>query len=82
MKKSAMARLQTRNRGTSILVRAKIRTNTTVPFPMRANKNTTQTPQRRVHQSNRSLHGKNGPAEIKMSLVHLPATVRVSPRPL
>jgi len=65
MKKSAMARLQTRNRGTSIFVRANTSTNTTVPFPIKANKKTTQTPHLKVHQSNKSLHGKNGPVKME-----------------
>lgn len=61
MKKSAAARLQTRNRGTSILLLENINTNTTVPFPSMASRNTTHTPQRNVHQSNRSWHGRKGP---------------------
>lgn len=61
MKKSAAAKLHTRNLGTSILLRANISTNTTVPFPSMANKNTTHTPHLSVHQSNRSWHGRNGP---------------------
>lgn len=61
MKKSAAARLQTRKRGTSILLLENINTNTTVPFPSMASRNTTHTPQRNVHQSNRSWHGRKGP---------------------
>ena len=61
MKKSAAAKLQTRNRGTSILLLENIRTNTTVPLPSIASKNTTHTPHLNVHQSNKSTHGKNGP---------------------
>ena len=60
MKKSAAARLQTRNRGTSILLRANTSTKTTVPLPSSASRKTTHTPHRRVHQSNRSSHGING----------------------
>lgn len=61
MKKSAAARLQTRNLGTSILLLEKTITKTTVPLPSIASKKTIHTPQRNVHQSNKSLHGKNGP---------------------
>ena len=61
MKKSAAARLQTKKRGTSILLRENTRTKTTVPLPNMARRNTIQTPQRKVHQSKRSWHGKNGP---------------------
>ena len=34
---------------------------TTLPLPKRANKKTIQMEQRKVHQSNRSLQGKNVP---------------------
>lgn len=61
MKKSAAAKLQTKNLGTSILLLENIMTNTTVPFPSIARRNTTQTPHRSVHQSNKSSHGKKGP---------------------
>lgn len=61
MQKSAAAKLQTRNLGTSILLLENIKTKTTVPFPNMAHKNTIQTPQRNVHQSNRSWQGRNGP---------------------
>lgn len=63
MKKSAAAKLQTKNLGTSILLLEKMRTNTTVPFPNIAHKNTIQTPHRSVHQSKRSWHGKKGPGK-------------------
>lgn len=56
-----MAKLQTRNRGTSIFVLPNRRTTTTMPFPSMAKRNTTQTPQRRVHQPKRSSQGINGP---------------------
>lgn len=65
MKKSAAAKLHTRNLGTSILLLANINTNTTVPFPNMANKKTTQTPHLNVHQSNKSWQGKNGPKRIR-----------------
>lgn len=65
IKKSAAAKLHTKNRGTSIFDRENISTNTTVPLPSIANKNTTQTPHRNVHQSNKSWHGKNGPGDGK-----------------
>lgn len=61
MKKSAAARLQTRNLGTSILFLEKESTKTTQPLPRSARRKTTQTPQRSVHQSNRSLQGRKGP---------------------
>lgn len=61
MKKSAMARLHTRNLGTSILLREKVSTKTTVPLPSMANRKTIHTPHLSVHQSNKSWHGKNGP---------------------
>lgn len=64
IKKSAAARLQTKNRGTSILLLENIKTNTTVPFPSMASRNTIHTPHRKVHQSNRSWHGKKGPANF------------------
>lgn len=51
MKKSAAAKLQTRNRGTSIFDLENINTNTTVPFPRRDIRNTTQTPHLKLHQS-------------------------------
>lgn len=65
MKKSAAAKLHTRNLGTSILLREKIRTKTTMPLPNIAHKNTIHTPQRSVHQSNRSWHGRKGPGKGK-----------------
>ena len=43
MKKSAMARLQTRKRGTSILDLEAMRTMTTQPFPSWESRNTIQT---------------------------------------
>ena len=61
MKKSAAAKLQTKNLGTSILFLLKESTKTTHPFPKSARRKTTQTPHLRVHQSNKSLHGRNGP---------------------
>lgn len=61
MKKSAAAKLQTKNRGTSILLLENIKTNTTVPFPSMARRKTIHTPQRKVHQSNKSSHGRKGP---------------------
>lgn len=61
MKKSAAAKLQTKNLGTSIFDLEKIKTNTTVPLPSIASRNTTHTPHLNVHQSNKSWHGKNGP---------------------
>jgi len=76
MKKSAAAKLHTRNLGTSILLLANISTNTTVPFPNMANKNTTHTPHLNVHQSKRSWHGKNGPI-IKV-LVQLSGNLIIS----
>lgn len=63
MKKSAAAKLQTKNLGTSILLLENINTNTTVPFPRSAQRNTIQTPHRSVHQSKRSWHGRNGPGK-------------------
>lgn len=79
MKKSAAAKLHTRNLGTSILLLANISTNTTVPFPNMANKNTTHTPHLNVHQSKRSWHGRNGPISImlvglscrRLSILHM-----------
>lgn len=65
MKKSAAARLHTKKRGTSILLLENINTNTTVPFPSIAKRNTIHTPQRNVHQSNKSWHGRNGPRRNK-----------------
>jgi len=56
-----MARLQTRNRGTSIFPREAMSTMTTHPLPSKARRNTIHTEHLRVHQSNRSLQGKNGP---------------------
>lgn len=76
MKKSAAARLQTRNLGTSILLLAKINTKTTVPLPNMASKKTTHTPHLKVHQSNRSWHGKKGPKKNKIEIV----TGRCRPR--
>lgn len=54
IKKSAAAKLHTRNLGTSILLRENTITNTTVPLPSIANRKTTHTPHLNVHQSNRS----------------------------
>lgn len=72
MKKSAAAKLQTRNLGTSILLLEKIRTKTTVPLPSMANRKTTQTPHLKVHQSNKSWQGRNGPNwKMKIILVSL-----------
>ena len=68
MKKSAAAKLQTRNLGTSILFLEKERTTTTQPLPRRARRNTTQTPHLRVHQSNRSLQGRKGPGAGQQSI--------------
>lgn len=65
MKKSAAAKLQTRNLGTSNFPLEKIITKTTVPFPNIAHKNTIQTPHLSVHQSNKSWQGKNGPGRGK-----------------
>lgn len=64
MKKSAAAKLQTKNLGTSILFLEKTRTKTTVPFPSIDNRKTTQTPQRSVHQSNKSWQGRKGPENM------------------
>lgn len=61
IKKSAKAKFVTRKRGTSILALAKMRTTTTTPFPRRASRKTIQIPQRKVHQSNKSLQGMKGP---------------------
>lgn len=69
IKKSAAARLQTRNLGTSILVLEKTITKTTVPLPSNAKRKTTHTPQRSVHQSNKSLHGRKGPENYKIILL-------------
>lgn len=63
IKKSAAARLHTRNLGTSILLLENINTNTTVPLPNMASRNTIHTPHRSVHQSNKSWHGRNGPGQ-------------------
>ncbi|MPC11862.1 hypothetical protein E2C01_004536 [Portunus trituberculatus] len=68
MKKSAKARLVTRNLGTSIFDLANISTTTTVPFPSSASRNTIHTPQRSVHQSKRSSHGMKGPVAALTSL--------------
>ena len=59
--KSAEARLQIRNRGTSILPRLSDDTNSTVPLPSNASRNTIHTPHRKLHQPIRSSHGMNGP---------------------
>jgi len=64
MKKSAAAKLQTKNRGTSILLLENIKTNTTVPLPSMASRKTIQTPHRKVHQSNKSWHGRKGPENV------------------
>ena len=56
-----MARLHTKNLGTSIFPLDAMRTMTTHPFPKRANRKTIHTEHLRVHQSKRSLHGKKGP---------------------
>ena len=61
MKKSAAARLQTRNLGTSNLLLENTNTKTTAPLPSIANKKTIHIPQRKVHQSSKSLHGEKGP---------------------
>ncbi|KFM83028.1 hypothetical protein X975_25866, partial [Stegodyphus mimosarum] len=65
MKKSAIARLQTKNRGTSILLLPNKSTMTTTPLPSIASKNTTQTPQRKLHQPKRSSQGMKGPGSGK-----------------
>lgn len=65
IKKSAAARFVTRNRGTSIRLRLKMSTKTTVPFPSSANRNMAHTPHRKVHQSNKSTHGRKGPEQKK-----------------
>ena len=67
MKKSARAKLATRNLGTSILDLAKQSTTTTVPLPRRAKRKTIQTPQRKVHQSNKSRQGMNGPKKKEVT---------------
>lgn len=69
--KSAHARLQIKNLGTSMdsLDRAVMDTNRTIPLPTTANRNTIQTPQRRDHQPNRSSQGRNGPNTTQQDIL-------------
>lgn len=65
--KSAQAKLQMRNLGTSMdsFDRAVMETKRTIPFPTTAKRKTIHTPQRRDHHPNRSSQGKNGPVKRK-----------------
>lgn len=63
--KSDMARLQIRKRVTSILDLLVRETNSTVPFPRTASRNTIQTPHLKDHQPNKSSHGWKGSERYK-----------------